>query len=206
MVADAELEAAVQEQTQFRPGSPHPNADFPGRAGRHVSAQDGFVQVMPLFEADALGVRLSVAGQGKAIVGDSVGAHQKTVFVRAAAQAGTGGDLGVEIPCDDVSLQADQIHAGLGSQGQTVTADGGRAFIGGGCIPGGGAAEIVAGDNAPQTGQHLRGGDLGAHRLGRRSGRCREPDRGRGLKRGWRGRTGRSCHGIQSDTGTGREQ
>ena len=113
VVGDAELETVIQEETQFWPGGPDPNANLPGRAGRGITAEDGLMQVMALPDADALGVCLSVAGQGKAIVGHGIGTYKKTVLVFTPAQAGAGGDLGIEIACNDIVLQAGQVDTGL---------------------------------------------------------------------------------------------
>ena len=160
-VADAELETSIQEEAHFPADRPDSNADLSRRAGGNVSAgerllEDEACAVRNPFRADG-----AVACQRKAVKARRCGAYQNAIIIVAAAQAGLGGDLGVEIAQGQLAPQAHHEHLALHGDRQAVVLDVGAGLVRGGDVPQKGIGEVVRDDFRAETGAHLRRGGFG---------------------------------------------
>lgn len=189
-VADAELKTSIQEETNFFADCPDPNADSTRRARRDVSAGDGLLQGEPYAVADSFRADSSIAGEGEAKIRTAIRADEHAVAVFAFAQAGLGSDLGIVVGEQGVAAQAGHVDLFLYGKRQAVVINGGTGLVGGGNLPVERVGEIVGEEIGADAGAHLWGGGFGGQILGRRRGRWREPDNGRGGKRGFRHRQG----------------
>ena len=99
--------------------------------------------------------------------------------------------------------QAGHVHVALNSEGESVALDVCAGLIGDGNVPERWVGEIVAEEDRAQAGAHFRGGGVSGKCLRAGSCRWREPDYGRGGKRGFsqKNRNGRGVKCIQCGAG-----